>query len=392
MFDLRTHTHLLTLAGSRAYGIHKPDSDVDVKGVAIPPRKYYLGYLQQFEQADKAEHMGVYLDLMPEELAPIIQATKLEGSIYELRKFVSLAADNNPNILDILFCRDSDIRMQTPIGARLRAARDSFLSAKAKHTFSGYAMAQLRRIRHHRAWLLNPPKNKPTRAQFSLPENTLIPADHLAAIRASTQKVLDGWNLNAIPLTVSDRTLLETHMQEFLEDFCKNLPEGLVTDADRVSGAKWLAAARHIGASDNLIWVLQKEREYEAAQRHWKQYQTWKQERNAERAEGEAKYGYDVKHGGHLVRLFRMGLEILKTGKVHVWRGTEEGGPGDADEIKAIRAGAWSYDQLLSWAEEQDKALTEVYTTKGYVVPHAPDRHAIDKMVVEILTEVLHEV
>ena len=34
---------------SRGYGIHKAGSDVDLKGVAIPPRAYFLGFLKVFE-------------------------------------------------------------------------------------------------------------------------------------------------------------------------------------------------------------------------------------------------------------------------------------------------------------------------------------------------------
>lgn len=56
-FDLKKHTVLLVVAGSRAYGTFTPTSDVDVKGVAIPPEEYRLGYLHRFEQADKPSHM-----------------------------------------------------------------------------------------------------------------------------------------------------------------------------------------------------------------------------------------------------------------------------------------------------------------------------------------------
>ena len=190
-FDLRKHTLLLTVAGSRAYGIHTDSSDVDVKGVAIPPAEYYLGYLKRFEQADKAEHMVVFLDtLSPVELAAV-EREKLEGSIYELQKFCKLAADCNPNILDSLFCRDEEVRFISPLGQMLRENRDLFISAKAKHTFSGYAASQLHRIRGHRKWLLDPPTHQPTRGEFGLPEKTPIPKEHLAAVQASVQKQMD---------------------------------------------------------------------------------------------------------------------------------------------------------------------------------------------------------
>jgi hypothetical protein len=84
-----------------------------------------------------------------------------------------------------------------------------------------------------------------------------------------------------------------------------------------------------------------------------------------------------------------MGREILETGKVHVWRGSENGGPGDAEEIRGIRKGAWEYDRLIEWAEKEDEALNVLYKEKGYVVPKQPDREALDKLCCEMVEEAL---
>jgi hypothetical protein len=40
------------------------------------------------------------------------------------------------------------------------------LSQKVRHTFSGYAFAQLKRLEGHRKWLLNPPGHAPTVEEF----------------------------------------------------------------------------------------------------------------------------------------------------------------------------------------------------------------------------------
>lgn len=379
-FDLFDRTILLVVGGSRAYGIHTEASDVDVKGVAVPTAEYFHGYLHRFEQADQTSYISAFAPVLNEVEKAVVAQTKLEGSIYELRKFVNLAVDANPNILDVLFCREEEVRLTSRIGDKLRENRDLFLSAKAKHTFSGYSAAQLKRVRTHRKWLLSPVEQQPLRADFGLPENTLIPADQLAAARAAVQKKIDGWEFDFHALPDAEIIHVTSQIVDHLSEIRANLGFETIDDA------KWLAAARSIGLDTNLILVMQREREYEAAHRGWKQYQDWKKNRNPERAALEEKHGFDTKHGGHLFRLLRMCREILETGKVNVWRGGI-----DAEEILSIRRGAWSYDKLVEWAEAEDAALEALYKERRYVVPKTPDREAIDRLCIELVETALSE-
>ena len=74
----------------------------------------------------------------------VVARTKVEGSIYSLAKFARLCVDCNPNLLETLFARDAEVRVCTPLGERLREHRQAFLSHKAQHTFTGYALGQLK--------------------------------------------------------------------------------------------------------------------------------------------------------------------------------------------------------------------------------------------------------
>jgi predicted nucleotidyltransferase len=287
-------TVLFTVHGSRAYGLHTESSDYDYKGVAIPPAKYYHGFLNHFHQAECKE--------------PDI-------CIYDLRKFLQLAADCNPNIVEVLWTDDSDLVICTKFGEWLRGLREKILSQKAKHTFSGYAVSQLKRIRTHRKWLLNPPFKKPVRKEFGLPETTALSKDMMGAIR-------------------------------------------VVLSSDEPANF-----------SREVMRTYERERSYHNALQEWHQYCNWKKNRNPERAALEAKHGYDCKHAMHLVRLMRMCREILETGKVVVKR-------PDREELLAIRNGAWGYDQLVEWAELQDKELNDVMRNSS--LPHSPDRNFLD--------------
>jgi uncharacterized protein len=166
----------------------------------------------------------------------------------------------------------------------------------------------------------------------------------------------------------ASRVLLQNKMAELLAEM-------QLSASDR-----WQGAARTLGYDENFLALLDRERKYTSARREFAQFQSWKAARNPERAELEARHGYDVKHAMHLVRLLRMCREILTTGEVIVRR-------PDREELLAIRAGAWSYEQLVSWAEAEDRALDALYATS--TLPRTPDRAALDRLCVELVEDSL---
>jgi predicted nucleotidyltransferase len=301
---LYNRTIFLTVVGSHSYGTNIEGSDVDVKGVCIPPKEIILGFDQNFEQSDQIDP-----DLV----------------IYGLRKFMFLAANCNPNIIELLFTDPKFHLIKTEVGQKLLDHRDLFLSKRAKHTFSGYAISQLKRMRTHRAWLLDPPKKRPQRADFGLEEGKKVSSSVQGAFNSLLEK-----------------------------------------------GASF---------DGEVMQLLDREKKYNTAVNHWKQYENWKNTRNPARATLEAKHGYDVKHAMHLIRLMRMCREIITTGKVEVLR-------SDAQELIAIRNGAWSYEQLINWAEIQDKELDELYKISD-ILPHQPDRKKLNKLCIELVEELL---
>ncbi len=291
--------------GSHAYGTNTSTSDVDEKGVCIEPKEFHLGFLHNFEQHERYVSKGADKDLV----------------IYSLKKFAKLAADCNPNIIEVLHVDQSDVLHIDEFGEELRSIKDEFLSKKARHTFSGYAHAQLKRIKTHRAWLLDPPKAPPSRKDFGLSETMKVSQSELGAFDAS---VTQGMEIE--------------------------LPREVLT-------------------------LFTREKQYQSAKTHYDQYMHWKKTRNPARAELEAKHGFDTKHGAHLIRLMRMCKEILVLHKVLVKR-------PDRDELLGIRAGERSYDDLISEAERLEAECKELYETS--TLRHEPDRVKLDGIVIDM--------
>ena len=49
-FDVDAHTIFLAVTGSHAYGMARSESDVDIRGCAIAPRKVRDSFYQGFDQ------------------------------------------------------------------------------------------------------------------------------------------------------------------------------------------------------------------------------------------------------------------------------------------------------------------------------------------------------
>jgi hypothetical protein len=114
------------ISGSHAYGTNVPTSDIDIRGLFILPSNWHLG-----------------IKSVPEEVSMSNQDTKY----FELKKFVTLAADVNPNIIETLWSPEDCNRIVKWPYERLKANRSLFVSRKAFHTFSGYAYSQIRKAK-----------------------------------------------------------------------------------------------------------------------------------------------------------------------------------------------------------------------------------------------------
>ena len=116
----------LVKSGSKAYGTSTPNSDTDLRGVLVEPKRYLLG-LQTFEQFED----------LPSDTV-----------IYGLKKFTTLLAKSNPNTIELLGVDEDCIMMISEQGELLRNNAELFLSKRAIGSFGNYALAQLRRLQN----------------------------------------------------------------------------------------------------------------------------------------------------------------------------------------------------------------------------------------------------
>lgn len=125
------------LVGSHLYGTETKKSDKDYVGIFIPGKEYVIGNkrCEQVEIRDNPTSSG--RRNLPGET---------DITIYSLPKFIHLAEQNNPNILEILYVPEKNIVFDTPYGKRLRESCDLFTSKKSKHTFCGYAFSQKKKL------------------------------------------------------------------------------------------------------------------------------------------------------------------------------------------------------------------------------------------------------
>jgi uncharacterized protein len=354
--EVEPRTILIGLAGSHGYGLNRPESDLDYRGVFIAPKSYYFGF-NKVEQKDGGwdTEPGIFDFLNGEK----------DTVIYELKKFVQLLAGANPNILELLWLKQYPVK--TEVGELLLQHREIFLSKRVKHTYSGYAFAQIKKIESHRKWLLDPPQIEPTPEQFGLAAETPLNKEELHAfleylyllVRGKIEYLSEAEQLYQLLVGEIDyKGLLKQH----------TLPDEVLEYTQNLTNSR-----------TDFIKLLQRSQQYQNAMREWNAYQSWQTNRNPTRAGMEKRSGFDLKHAMHCIRLLRSGLEILRSGQIFVDRQEV----GDADELKAIIQGEFTYEQVTKMADDLVAELDRAYTTS--TLPSHPNLKEIDRLCIELV-------
>lgn len=111
------------IVGSRAYGLDNEMSDIDRRGIYLPPAELHWSLYGVPEQLD-----------MPES----------EECYFEIQKFLILALKANPNILECLFT--PLIEFKSDLADELLSIRECFLSKIVYQTYNGYALSQFKKL------------------------------------------------------------------------------------------------------------------------------------------------------------------------------------------------------------------------------------------------------
>lgn len=142
--DYRNNILYTAVVGSRAYGLANEDSDTDLRGFFIAPTKLL------FSMYDP-----------PEQINNMIEGAD-DCVHWEVGKFVRMALQANPNVLDCLFATevldmDSIVGPVEPWAGKtsrkrrefveaLFVNRNKFLSKRAYKTFRGYAQGEFAKL------------------------------------------------------------------------------------------------------------------------------------------------------------------------------------------------------------------------------------------------------
>ena len=132
---LRNNEHLgsniilLGLGGSYAYGLENPNSDVDIRGIALNSKEEVL-LGQDFDN---------------------VRNNVLDVEIKSLKKYVYLLTKADPGTCELLGLRNEHYLYMSPIGKELYENRHLFISKLCIHTFTQYSRSQIRRMQNKSA-------------------------------------------------------------------------------------------------------------------------------------------------------------------------------------------------------------------------------------------------
>lgn len=121
--DLYERVIYRCVIGSQAYGLADAESDVDRRGIYLPPADLHWSLYGVPEQLENDETQEAY---------------------WEIQKFLVLALKANPNVLECLYT--PLIEKATPLAQELLDMKSIFLSRMVYQTYNGYVMSQFNKM------------------------------------------------------------------------------------------------------------------------------------------------------------------------------------------------------------------------------------------------------
>ena len=138
-----------------------------------------------------------------------------------------------------------------------------------------------------------------------------------------------------------------------------------LTDSPIISGEGLLAVSniKFDLLKESFQDEIRREIDYREEKKKWDNYISWKLSRNPERQRLEDKYKFDTKASSHLIRLMTEGKELLLTGNITFPLPNHE-------EIRAIKNGKYSYEEIIEMSETMSKEF-DIWYSQSILPDHA---------------------
>jgi len=343
LHDERKHLLLQCVSGSRAYGLHTPQSDTDYKGIFVSPKPIFYG--------------SHFTDQVANETNDIVY--------FEWKKFVDLLGKNNPTILELLATPDDCVLFKHPLIADLNPK--DFLSKLCCQTFAGYAQSQIKKARGLNKKISNPVE--PVRKE--IPDFCFV---------------IDGMQVVPLAQWLSDRNFKHSecglvkisHMRDAYALFHHSQIEtgflrGIYSGAD---SNDVLLSSIPKGIQPLGLMSFNKDA-YSIHCKEYAQYWEWIEKRNESRYQSTISHGknYDAKNMMHTFRLLHMAEEIAREGELFVRR-------ADREFLMHIREGKFEYEDLLAQAEEKVQLIEALFEKSA--LPQEPDLERLETLLVDV--------
>lgn len=338
--ELKKSGHIIfeCISGSRAYGLSTPTSDTDIRGVFVLPQELFYS-MDYIGQINNESNDIVY---------------------YELRKFLELCANNNPNILELLNVPEKCVLYKHPIFDMVKMS--FFLSKKCEMSFANYAYAQIKKARGLEKKIVNPVEEKRKSVLdfcFVLENGTSVLVEDFLKKRNLNQ---EDCGLARIP-----------HMKDCFNLY--SLAEALYKGIVKNDSSNEVAISSIPKGEEALIMLFFNKDAYSSYCKKYREYWDWVKKRNQDRYATTIAHGknYDSKNMMHTFRLLLMAKEIALEGTINVER-------PDRTYLLDIKNGKFEYDELVQCAEELKEELSELYEKSN--LPDLPNREQVNQLLV----------